>query len=209
MDIGINPNFFINTNPDEIIKEHLKERKIINILKDKSLPKNIITEASFLNKSKEMNKSNLNNSNDLNFNLSGGISERTNETFNTDEKKVNPNTFNKSLKDNTINNNQKRSDVPLGIGRLEIYKNKELYFIDFVFINFHLIRVEQIPLYQYKPDAKEDFKNRIVKHLFANRIYKTKDLEAFIKLLIHKNKELLPENEIRKIFEKVKKELEE
>ncbi len=40
MDIGINPNFFIYVNPDEIIKEHLKDRKINNILSGKSPQKN-------------------------------------------------------------------------------------------------------------------------------------------------------------------------
>lgn len=32
LDVGINPNFFIYTNPQEIIDEHLKHRKITNIL---------------------------------------------------------------------------------------------------------------------------------------------------------------------------------
>jgi len=77
------------------------------------------------------------------------------------------------------------------------------------FIKFTLNRVDQIPIYVYKQDGKEDFKNRIVKHLFGNRIYKTKDLEVFFKLLIHKNKDLLQVNEIEKIYEKVIKELEE
>jgi len=129
LDIGINPNFFIYTNPDEIIKKHLKERKIINILKDKNPPKTI-TDQYNINKSKEMNKSHLNPSNDLNFNTSGVISERINDSLNNNDKKSNPNTFNKSFKDNT---NNKNSHIPFGMGRLEIYKNKDLYINKFLF----------------------------------------------------------------------------
>lgn len=69
--------------------------------------------------------------------------------------------------------------------------------------------MNQIPLYEFKPDAKEDFQNRIVKHLFTNRIYKNKDLAVFLKLLINKNKNIISENEIKNLYEKIKKSLEE
>lgn len=64
-------------------------------------------------------------------------------------------------------------------------------------------------MYIYKENAKEDFKNRIIKHLFSNRIYKSKDLEVFCRLLISKNKHLISEDEIKKLYEDVKRKLEE
>lgn len=70
-------------------------------------------------------------------------------------------------------------------------------------------RLEKIPKYEFKINGKEDFKNKIDKYLYDNRIYKTKDLEAFYRNLCNKNKEFINEYEIKKVYEEVKKKLEE
>ena len=65
LDIGINPNFFIYTNPDDIINYHLKERNIQRILKDKNLIKVNKEENKF--KYTTYNKVNKNTSNNYNI----------------------------------------------------------------------------------------------------------------------------------------------
>lgn len=66
-----------------------------------------------------------------------------------------------------------------------------------------------MPRYVLKNNGKEDFKNKILKCLYDNRIYKNKDLDMFCKLLLDKNRDYISEYEIRKLFEEVKKKLEE
>jgi hypothetical protein len=57
-------------------------------------------------------------------------------------------------------------------------------------------------------ESHEEFRMKIVKYIIAKRIYRDEDLENLKNQLISKNKHLLPEEEIKKNYEKVIEELE-
>jgi hypothetical protein len=57
-------------------------------------------------------------------------------------------------------------------------------------------------------ESYEEFQMKIVKYIIAKRIYRDEDLENFKNQLISKNNHLLPEEEIKKNYEKVIEELE-
>lgn len=78
-----------------------------------------------------------------------------------------------------------------------------------IFIFYFFYRLDKIPKFECKINAKEEFKNKIFRFLFDYRIYKNRDIKMFYSVLINKNSNLISEYEIRKVYEEAKRKLEE
>lgn len=129
LDTGINPNFFIYANPEEVIKAHINNRKVNKFLKsDKDKMEDYI-------RSNNDNDSYNTHQNNTHQNKSADYKLKKTTTNFLGNNSSPENSLNFSKMQNEENNNNDNSRIHSGkniglkdvtTGKLEIYKNKEL-----------------------------------------------------------------------------------